>query len=86
MQVLNVEENESSPKINLKNVSWWKFIKNTCRPKVLVTRKLSKERYISLAVEGSHLVLHISMTKVSVGLPQPKKHTLPKRVYQKYEA
>jgi hypothetical protein len=30
-------------------------------------------------------MLHIGMTEVGVGPPQPKKHTPPKQAYQKYE-
>jgi hypothetical protein len=43
MQALDVEEMESSSKINLKDVPWWKSIKDACRPKVLVIARLSKK-------------------------------------------
>jgi hypothetical protein len=33
MRVLNVKEMESSLEIDLKDVLWWKFIKNNCRLK-----------------------------------------------------
>jgi len=50
--MMNVEEMESSSKIDLKDVLWWMFIKDACRPWVLVNAKLSKERCISLIVGG----------------------------------
>ncbi len=34
MRTLNAKEMESSFKIDLRNVLWWMFIKNTCRPKM----------------------------------------------------
>jgi hypothetical protein len=43
---------ESSSKIDLKDVSWWMFIKDACKPRVLVTAKLSKEECISLTARG----------------------------------
>jgi hypothetical protein len=49
---LDVEEMESSSKINLKDVSWWMSIKEACRLGVLVIAKLSKEGFISLIVGG----------------------------------
>jgi len=52
MWVLNVEEMESSSKIDLRDVSWWKSIKNACELGVLTTTRLSKERCISLVVKG----------------------------------
>jgi hypothetical protein len=52
MQVLDAEEMESSSKIDLKDVSWWKSIKDVCRPWALVTTRLSKKRCISLATKG----------------------------------
>jgi hypothetical protein len=33
MQALNAKEMESSSKIDLRDVLWWKSIKNACRPK-----------------------------------------------------
>jgi hypothetical protein len=48
----DVEEMESSYKIDLKDVSWWMYIKETYRLKALVMTRLSKERCISLAVGG----------------------------------
>jgi hypothetical protein len=51
MQALEVEEMESSSKIDLRDVSWWMSIKNTYRPRVLITIKFSKERNISLVVK-----------------------------------
>jgi hypothetical protein len=49
MQALNVKEMESFFKIELKDVSWWKSIKDVCRPRALVIAKLFKEGCISLA-------------------------------------
>jgi len=43
---------KSFSKIDLKDVSWWKSIKNACKPKALETSKLSKERCISLVTKG----------------------------------
>jgi hypothetical protein len=48
MQVLNVEEMGSFSKINLRDVLWWMFVKDACRPGVPVTFKLSKEGCITL--------------------------------------
>jgi hypothetical protein len=48
MQVLDVEEMESSSKIDLRDVSWWMSIKDTCRLGVLVIARLSKEGCISI--------------------------------------
>jgi hypothetical protein len=39
MQALNVEELESSSKIDLRDVSWWMSIKDACRPGVPVIAK-----------------------------------------------
>jgi hypothetical protein len=50
MRALDVEEMESSSKINLKDVLWWKSIKNAYRPRVLIITRFSKERCISLNV------------------------------------
>jgi hypothetical protein len=36
MRALDVEEMESSSKIDLRDVSWWKSIKNACRLEVPV--------------------------------------------------
>jgi hypothetical protein len=52
MQALNVEETESSSKIDLMDVSWWKSIKNACRFKASITTRFSKERCISLIAKG----------------------------------
>jgi hypothetical protein len=48
MQILDVEEMESSSKIDLRDVSWWMSIRNACRFKARITTKFSKERCISL--------------------------------------
>jgi hypothetical protein len=52
MQVLDVEEMKSSFKIALKDVSWWMSIKDACSHGALITTKFSKEKCISLTVEG----------------------------------
>jgi hypothetical protein len=49
---LDVEEMESSFKIDLRNVSWWMSIKDNCRLKTIITTRLSKEMCISLATRG----------------------------------
>jgi hypothetical protein len=49
---MDVEEMESSSKIDLKDVLWWMFIRNACRPRVLVTTRFSKKKSISLIVGG----------------------------------
>jgi hypothetical protein len=45
-------EMESSSKIDLRDVSWWKSIKNACRLGASIIVKLSKEGCISLAIKG----------------------------------
>jgi hypothetical protein len=57
MWALDVKEMESSSNINLKDVLWWKSIKDAYRLGVLVIARFSKERCISLAIGGrpSHL-------------------------------
>jgi hypothetical protein len=59
MLALDVEEMGSSSKIDLKNVSWWKSIKDACRPKASIIVRLSKEKCISLVTKGrpSHVAL-----------------------------
>jgi len=52
MQALDVEEMESSSKIDLKDVSWWKSIKDAYRLNASITTKFSKERCISLVARG----------------------------------
>jgi hypothetical protein len=52
MWALDVEEMESSFKIDLRDVSWWKSIKDACRPRVPIIAKLSKEGCISLIAKG----------------------------------
>jgi hypothetical protein len=49
MRALNVKEMESSSKINLRDVLWWKSIKDAYITGAPVIAKLSKERCISLA-------------------------------------
>jgi hypothetical protein len=49
MWALDVKEIESSSKIDLRDVLWWKSIKNACKLKAPVTAKHSKERCISPA-------------------------------------
>ncbi len=57
MQALDVEEMESCSKIDLKDVSWCKSIKDTYKLGVMVTIKLLKERCITLVARGrpSHI-------------------------------
>jgi hypothetical protein len=52
MCTLNDEEMESSFKIDLRDVLWWKSIKDACKPGAPVIVKFSKERCISLATRG----------------------------------
>jgi hypothetical protein len=52
MRALDVEEMESSSKINLRDVSWWMSIRDVCRSRAQVTIKLSKEGCIFLATRG----------------------------------
>jgi hypothetical protein len=49
MRALYVKEMESSSKIDLGDVSWWKSIRDAYELEVPVTTKLSKEGCISLA-------------------------------------
>jgi hypothetical protein len=48
MQALNVEEMESSSKIDLRDVLWWMSIKEAYRPEVPIIIKLSKKGCIFL--------------------------------------
>jgi hypothetical protein len=50
MSVSDVKEMESSSKIDLKDVSWWKSIKDVYKHGVPVIAKFSKEGCISLIV------------------------------------
>ncbi len=52
MRPLDAKEMESSSKMDLGDVSWWKFIKNVCGLGALIIAKLSKERCISLVPGG----------------------------------
>jgi hypothetical protein len=52
MWALDVEEMESSSKIDLRDVSWWMSIIDAYRVGVLVIAKLSKKRCISLTTRG----------------------------------
>jgi hypothetical protein len=52
MRTLDAEKMESSSKIDLRDVSWWMDIKETCKLRALITTRLSKERCISLAAGG----------------------------------
>jgi hypothetical protein len=52
MQALDDERMESSFKIDLRDVSWWMFIKDACRLGVPIIVKFSKERCISLTTRG----------------------------------
>jgi hypothetical protein len=46
---MDVEEMESSSKIDLRDVLWRMFIKDACRPRVQVITGFQKKRCISLA-------------------------------------
>jgi hypothetical protein len=46
---LDVKEKESSSKINIRDVSWWMSIKETCRLGPPIIAKFLKEGCISLA-------------------------------------
>ncbi len=52
MQALDVEEMESSFKIDIRDVSWWVSIKDAYRLATLVITKLKKKRCISLTLGG----------------------------------
>ncbi len=52
MWALNVEEMESSSKIDLRDVLWWMSIKYTYGHGVLIVVRLSKEGCISLTTRG----------------------------------
>ncbi len=52
MWVLDVEEMESSSKIDLRDVSSWMSIKDACKLRMLVITKLSKEGCIFLVARG----------------------------------
>jgi hypothetical protein len=52
MWALDVEEMESSSKIDLKNVLWWMSIKDVCKHGASITAKLLKEGCISLTIGG----------------------------------
>jgi hypothetical protein len=49
---LEIEEMESSSKIDLRDVLWWMLIKDACRSKVPITPKFSKKGCISLVTRG----------------------------------
>jgi hypothetical protein len=48
MRVLDVKEIESSSKIDLRDVSWWMSIKNTCKLGASMIIRFSKQGCISL--------------------------------------
>jgi hypothetical protein len=52
MRALEVEEMESSSKIDLKDVLWWMSIKDAYRFKAQVISRLSIEGCISLVTKG----------------------------------
>jgi len=52
MWAMDVEEMESSSKIDLKDVSWWMSIKDAYRLGALIIVRFSKERCISLVAGG----------------------------------
>jgi hypothetical protein len=49
MHALDVEEMESSSKINLKDMSWWTSIKDDYRPRASIIARFFKKMCISLA-------------------------------------
>ncbi len=49
IRAMDVEEMESSSKIDLRDVLWRMFIKDACRPRVQVITGFQKKRCISLA-------------------------------------
>jgi hypothetical protein len=85
MWILNVKEMESSSKIDLKDVSWWKSIKDTYRLRVSITTRLSKERCISLATRGrpSHIAHKHDWSKCALA-PPPRNIFFQKQIYWKY--
>jgi hypothetical protein len=52
MQVMDVNEMESYSNIDLRDVSWWKSIKNAYGLGAPIIARLSKERCISLVIRG----------------------------------
>jgi len=90
MWVLDVEEMESFSKIDLKDVSWWKSIKNACRLGAPITIRLSKKGCISLTSRGRsfHVACKHDWSKCAPPPSSPlqfEKHIPPKWVYWKYE-
>jgi len=79
IQALKVKEMESSSKIKLKDLSWWRSIKEAYRIKVLITAKLSKKK-VYLSSCKRKVILGCTKASLKEGWvpPQPKKHTLPK--------
>jgi hypothetical protein len=78
MQVLDVKGMESSSKIDLKGVSWWKSIRNACRPRLPITIRLSKEGCSSLAAKRRPSCTTHKHDWSKCPPPQPKKHIPPK--------
>jgi hypothetical protein len=52
MQVLNVEEMGSYSKIDLRDVLWWKSMKDACIPRASIIAKFLKKGCISLVARG----------------------------------
>jgi len=63
---------ESFSKIDLRDVLWWKSIKDAYKLGVLITTRFSKERCISLNVRRKPF--HVAR----VDPPQLEKHIFPK--------
>jgi hypothetical protein len=59
MWALDVEEMESSSKIN---VLWWMSIKDAYRPRVSVIARFQKKGASPWLQKEGHLMLHISIT------------------------
>jgi len=85
MRALEAKEMESSSKIDLKDVSWWMFIKNAYRHGALVTTTLSKERCTSPATKIKLSQTTWGQDWRGCGPFHLKKHIFSKHVYQKYE-
>ncbi len=73
MQVLGVEEMESSSKIDLKDVSWWMSINNACILEALVIDKFQKKSAFFELRKEDYFELHENMIEGGVGPLQLKE-------------
>jgi hypothetical protein len=64
---MDVEEMKLSSKVDLRDMSWWMYIKNPCRPKVPITTKPFLKGCIFLTTKGKPFTLHVNMTEACVG-------------------